>query len=130
MEESIFKKLLATAKEAAKHSYSPYSHFSVGAAVMTEEGSIYSGTNIENASYGDTVCAERVAIFKAVSEGARKLLALAVYSKKAALAYPCGMCLQVINEFADGEMPVLVAGNVGEKQYKLSDLLPHPFDAQ
>ncbi len=78
MENEVLDKLLDAATEAAEHSYSPYSGFPVGAAVLTADGSIYSGTNVENASYGATMCAERVAIFKAVSEGADKILALAV----------------------------------------------------
>ena len=112
--------------DARKRSYSPYSGFPVGAAVLTADGSIYSGTNVENASYGATMCAERVAIFKAVSEGADKILALAVYTSAAEFAFPCGMCLQVLSEFAE-DIPVIVAGDSGMKTFSLSELLPHRF---
>ncbi|MBO4479501.1 MAG: cytidine deaminase [Clostridia bacterium] len=126
MENEVLDKLLDAATEAAEHSYSPYSGFPVGAAVLTADGSIYSGTNVENASYGATMCAERVAIFKAVSEGADKILALAVYTSAAEFAFPCGMCLQVLSEFAE-DIPVIVAGDSGMKTFSLSELLPHRF---
>ena len=126
MEEEVLDRLIDAAEEAASHSYSPYSGFPVGAAVLTAGGNIYAGTNVENASYGATMCAERVAIFKAVSEGEDKLLALAVYTSAAAYAYPCGMCLQVLSEFAE-DIPVIVAGDAGMKRFKLSELLPHRF---
>ena len=126
MEQEVLDRLLDAAEEAATHSYSPYSGFPVGAAVLTAGGNIYSGTNVENASYGATMCAERVAIFKAVSEGEDKILALAVYTSAAAYAYPCGMCLQVLSEFAE-DIPVIVAGDAGMKRFTLSELLPHRF---
>lgn len=126
MEEEVLDKLIDAAEEAASHSYSPYSGFPVGAAVLTAGGNIYAGTNVENASYGATMCAERVAIFKAVSEGEDKILALAVYTSAAAYAYPCGMCLQVLSEFAE-DIPVIVAGDAGMKRFTLSELLPHRF---
>lgn len=127
MENQVLNKLSEAAAKAAKNSYSPYSGFAVGAAVLTENGKVYSGTNVENASYGATMCAERVAIFKAVSEGEKKILALAVYTDAADYAYPCGMCLQVLSEFAE-DIPVFVTGNSGTKTFKLSELLPHRFD--
>lgn len=127
MENQVLNKLSEAAAKAAKNSYSPYSGFAVGAAVLTENGKVYSGTNVENASYGATMCAERVAIFKAVSEGEKKILALAVYTDAADYAYPCGMCLQVLSEFAE-DIPVFVTGKVGTKTFKLSELLPHRFD--
>ncbi len=126
MEEEVLDRLIDAAEEAASHSYSPYSGFPVGAAVLTAGGNIYAGTNVENASYGATMCAERVAIFKAVSEGEDKILALAVYTSAAAYAYPCGMCLQVLSEFAE-DIPVIVAGDAGMKRFTLSELLPHRF---
>ena len=126
MEEKVLDRLIDAAEEAASHSYSPYSGFPVGAAVLTAGGNIYAGTNVENASYGATMCAERVAIFKAVSEGEDKILALAVYTSAAAYAYPCGMCLQVLSEFAE-DIPVIVAGDAGMKRFTLSELLPHRF---
>ena len=126
MDEEVLDRLLDAATEAAQHSYSPYSGFPVGAAVLTAGGNIYAGTNIENASYGATVCAERVAIFKAVSEGEDKILALVVYTNAASYAFPCGMCLQVLSEFAE-DIPVIVAGDAGMKTFSLSELLPHRF---
>ena len=89
-------KLLAAAVQAAKNSYSPYSHFAVGAAILTKNGNIYLGTNIENVSYGGTVCAERVAVWKAVSEGELEMEALAVVGPGTKEAYPCAMCRQVL----------------------------------
>ena len=117
--------LKAAAKEASKASYSPYSKYAVGAAVLTEKG-LYAGTNVENASYGATMCAERVALFKAVSEGARQVSALAVYAGPS-LPYPCGMCLQALSEFASADAPVLIASETEEKELSFKDLLPHPF---
>lgn len=126
MEQEVLDRLLDAAEEAATHSYSPYSGFPVGAAVLTAGGNIYSGTNVENASYGATMCAERVAVFKAVSEGEDKILALAVYTSAANYAFPCGMCLQVLSEFAE-DIPVIIAGDAGMKRFTLSELLPHRF---
>ncbi|MBE5923783.1 MAG: cytidine deaminase [Lachnospiraceae bacterium] len=119
--------LMDKAKEAYKNSYAPYSNFCVGAALITEDGSVYSGCNIENASYGATNCAERTAIFKAVSEGYRKISVIAVAAKDGSCAYPCGMCLQVMNEFMkDGR--ILLEENGQLVSYSLNELLPHGFD--
>ncbi len=126
MEQEVLDRLLDAAEEAASHSYSPYSGFPVGAAVLTAGGNVYSGANVENASYGATMCAERVAVFKAVSEGEDKILALAVYTSAANYAFPCGMCLQVLSEFAE-DIPVIIAGDAGMKRFTLSELLPHRF---
>lgn len=118
--------LLNIAKQAAEHAYAPYSEFYVGAALLTQDGKVYTGCNIENASYGATNCAERTAIFKAVSEGERNFKKIAVASKAGTTAYPCGVCLQVINEF----MPegVVILENEGEViTYTLKELLPHGF---
>lgn len=128
MEEETLHALVLAAREASARSYSPYSGFSVGAAVLTAKGNVYGGTNIENASYGATVCAERVAILKAVSEGERKIVAIAVHADAAEVAVPCGMCLQVLSEFAEGDIPVILSGKGGTRPYRLSDLLPHPFN--
>ena len=117
--------ILRLAREAQKHSYSPYSGFSVGAALLAEDGRIFQGCNIENASYGVGICAERTAVFKAVSEGARSFKAIAIAADT--IAWPCGACRQVLNEFAP-DIRVLVtdaAGNVDEKN--LRDLLPNSF---
>ncbi len=126
MEDEILDNLVDAATEASRHSYSPYSNFPVGAAVLTPSGKIYTGTNIENSSYGATICAERVAIFKAISEGEEKILAIAVYTDAATIAFPCGMCLQVLTEFAE-DIPVILASDSGMRSYMLSDLLPHRF---
>ena len=127
IEEGMVYSLRGAAFMACKNSYSPYSGFAVGAAVLTEGGFIYSGTNIENASYGATMCAERVAIFKAASDGKRKILALAVTTTAPTLPYPCGMCLQVLSEFAEESIPVYLTGEGVEKSFTFSELLPHRF---
>ena len=103
--------LVRVARDAAADAYCPYSKYPVGAAVLTEDGQVYTGSNIENVSYGLTMCAERVAIYKAVSHGARRpLAALAVVGGDAAnLASPCGACRQVLAEFATAETPVFIA---------------------
>lgn len=120
-------KLIKEAKEALKNSYSPYSKFRVGSAVLTENGSIYSGTNIENASYGLTICAERVAIFKAISEGAKKIVAIAVISDNSEICVPCGACRQVIWEFGK-DIEVIMASFEGEMDIKkIGNLLPQGF---
>lgn len=117
--------LLKKAYDAKKNAYVPYSNFSVGAALITKSGEIYTGCNIESASYGATNCAERTAIFKAVSEGHQKIRKIAIVSNSAD-TYPCGICRQVIAEFADDIE--IVIGNLEEyKIYSLEDLLPHSF---
>ena len=127
--------LLDAAQAARENSYSPYSKFKVGAAVLTEDGRIFQGTNIENASYGLTVCAERNAIFAAVSTGIRRFRALALITHKLpGLAFnsPCGACRQVMSEFMAPDTPVLIAVLDKNKRivYRktLRDLMPFPFD--
>lgn len=128
--------LAEAAAEAKRHSYSPYSHFKVGAAVLTEDGKIYTGTNIENASYGLTVCAERNAIFKAVGDGYRKLAALAVCTDPIpgdGLGTPCGACRQVMTEFMEQDAPLLVVSIKADGQLsiyakQLKDFMPYPFN--
>ena len=122
------RELIALAFEAKKRSYSPYSHFQVGAALLCEDGSVYFGCNIENASYGATNCAERTAIFKAVSEGKTKFLMLAVAADE--LPLPCGICRQVISEFCGCEFPIIVATDNEEKRFTLGDLLPNAFTSE
>lgn len=117
--------LLALAREAMKRSYSPYSHYPVGAALLCADGRIFQGCNIENASFGLTNCAERTAIFKAVSEGAEEFTAIAIASTISA-PWPCGACRQVLNEFAPG-IRVLVTWNGGQDEMSLDQLLPHGF---
>ena len=108
------QKLRALAKERASYAYSPYSHAKVGAALMTEDGSFFSGCNIENSSYGGTICAERVAIFNAVALGHKKIKKLYVYSE--AGWPPCGMCRQVMAEFASPELEIIIGDANGEKE--------------
>ena len=122
-----FRKLIAAAKAAQSNAHAPYSKFRVGAALLTKTGKVYTGCNVENASYGLTICAERVAITKAVSEGHRKFSAIAVVAPSSSLS-PCGACRQVLAEF--GEMVVVCADsrNTGKfRLYLLSELLPHAF---
>jgi len=117
--------LIDAARAAADRAYVPYSEFPVGAAVMCEDGTIYAGCNVENASYSATVCAERVAIFKAVSDGNYNITALAVYSENGQ-AFPCGTCLQVMAEF-NKNMRVFVVSDDDMNAFDLTDLLPYPF---
>lgn len=117
--------LLALARLAREKSYSPYSKWAVGAALLTASGRVFQGCNIENASFGMTICAERTAVFKAVSEGETEFVAIAIASEKTA-PWPCGACRQVLNEFApDLRVMVTWDGNVDEMP--LSALLPHGF---
>ncbi len=106
MKDSVRKELFLIAKEAANLAYAPYSKFKVGAALLTEDEMVYTGCNIENASYGATICAERVAMSKAISEGKMKYIAMAVYSEDA-IAWPCGICRQFIYEFSP-ELEIIV----------------------
>ena len=117
--------LVAMAREAMEFSYSPYSHFRVGAALLAKDGRVFKGCNIENASYGATNCAERTALFKAVSEGAREFTAIAITAEKSA-AWPCGICRQALYEFAP-ELRVIIAYGDSREEALLSDLLPHGF---
>ena len=121
-------KLIEEAKKALKNSYSPYSNFKVGASVLTSSGNIYRGTNIENISYSATMCAERVAIFNAVSNGEMEFDAIAIYHNGDSLPYPCGMCLQVLSEFViSDDFMVYVANDEEVESYTLKQLLPVKF---
>lgn len=128
MERQLQELLIKAAEEARKNAYCPYSDFPVGASVLTVDGKIFSGANIENVSYGLTVCAERVAIFKAVADGCEKLVALCVVADQGD-TFPCGACRQVFAEFADESAEIVIANSrLSEiRIYKLSDLLPHSF---
>ena len=118
-------KLVSLAAEARKKAHAPYSHFPVGAALLAKSGRAYTGSNVENASYGLTVCAERVAVFKAVSEGEREFEALAVVTENGVT--PCGACRQVLMEFG-GDIQVIVADTAGHRRvFALTDLLPEGF---
>lgn len=121
--------LIAAAAEARERAHVPFSHFQVGAALETVTGEIIKGCNIENASYGLTLCAERVAIFKAVSDGQREFSALAVVVDTDELTPPCGACRQIIWEFC-GDIPVTMANLKGRVEtMRMSELLPKAFDA-
>ena len=130
---TLAKQLLDEAKAARESAYAPYSQCRVGAALLTAEGKIYRGCNIENAAFGPTVCAERVAIFKAVSEGIRDFTAIAVVGGKSTqtdgLFPPCGVCRQVLREFCIPEkMSIILEQKDGSPiQLTLGDLLPHSF---
>ena len=117
------RELIGRAMEMANAAYAPYSHFHVGAAVLAESGKIYGGANVENASYGATVCAERSAIFAAVNAGERKLKAIAVTET------PCGVCRQVMREFCDPKAFKVIVGKStdGFKVFTLDELLPESF---
>jgi cytidine deaminase len=122
-----FRKLIAAAKAVQRNAHAPYSKFHVGAALLTKSGKVYTGVNVENASYGLTICAERVAMTKAVSEGHRKFAAIAVVAPSTALS-PCGACRQVLAEFS--EMVVICADSRNPRRFRLyllSELLPHAF---
>ena len=121
--------LLAAARDAAKAAYVPYSNFPVGAALITASGEIFTGANVENASYGLTVCAERTAVFAAALAGHREIVAIAVSAPRALRASPCGACRQVLNEFApvEGEMTVVLESEEGPQTTTLSTLLPMAF---
>jgi len=123
-----YSELIKMAEEAMQKAYAPYSGFRVGAAVLSGNGRVYTGANIENASYGATCCAERVAIFKAVSEGEKGIQAVAVASSSEETVFPCGICRQVMAEFGDAEMKILCGKTKGEYEvYTLRELLPHSF---
>ena len=109
-----------------EQAYAPYSNFRVGAALLAKSGNIYLGCNIENSSYGATNCAERTAIFKAVSEGEREFEAIAIVCSNGTKAYPCGICLQVMSEFLP-EGKVILEDENGIQTYKVSELLPSAF---
>ena len=130
MSEESLRELIETAKSARLQSIAPFSNFLVGAAVKTEEGKVYTGCNVESASYGLTVCGERVAIWKALSEGERKFTELAIVADTETLTPPCGTCRQIIWEFAKDA--IIILGNLhGETQIvSIRELLPRAFDAR
>ena len=126
--EIDYKQLRDKAKEASKMSYSPFSRFAVGAALIAKSGKIYSGCNVENSSFGMTNCAERTAIFKAVSEGGREILAIAIYSPNSDNCYPCGACRQVMYEFQGDDEIIIITEDCGRLDArKLSEFLPFGF---
>lgn len=132
-QEEQLQSLAESAIQAKEFSYSPYSHFQVGAALLCEDGSVYTGCNIENAAFGPTNCAERTAFFKAVSEGKREFAAIAIAGGRDGEAiteytYPCGVCRQVMAEFCKNDFKILVAKKKDDyKIYTLEELVPHRF---
>jgi len=122
------KKLIKAAKEASTHSYSPYSKYKVGAALLTQNGKIYTGTNVENASFPAGMCAERVALFDAVKNGEKDFEALAIFAEGENFPFPCGICRQVISEFTR-DIQVIIAKSEDEYVVKnISELLPDIFE--
>ncbi|MBS7265231.1 MAG: cytidine deaminase [Treponema sp.] len=132
-----YEELIKTATEMTKRSYVPYSHFHVGAALLDSNGKVWTGCNIENAAYGPSNCAERTAVFKAVSEGARSFEAIAIVGgpedengkvQIQDFCPPCGVCRQVLSEFCDREFKIILAnGNGEQKVFTLAELLPESF---
>lgn len=123
-----YKELIKIALDYRSRAYIPYSNFNVGAAVLCESGKIYGGCNIENASFGATNCAERTAIFKAVSEGESKIKAIAIVGSLSEITYPCGICRQVISEFGDDDVKVILAKSEDDYIVKdMSEILPGAF---
>lgn len=125
-----FEALIEVAKAARLQSVAPFSNFQVGAAVRTANGKVYTGCNVESASYGLTVCAERVAIWKALSEGERQFTDLAVVADTETLTPPCGTCRQIIWEFARGATIVFANLSGQQETFHIADLLPRAFDAR
>ena len=127
LNETHWQQLADAAKAASSHAYSPYSHFRVGAAVMTVNGGVASGCNVENASYGLTMCAERNAVFRAIADGATAIVALALYTPTPEPVTPCGACRQVIAEFgADARIRAYCDGSA-IAEFTLRALLPEAF---
>ncbi len=132
MNKEITEKLINAAQTARESSYSPYSNFSVGAALITKDGTVYTGANIESASFTPTICAERVAFFTAVHNGERSFEAIAIVGGKAGekltqFCAPCGVCRQVMTEFCDGDFKVILFNGTESKIFTLSELFPEAF---
>jgi cytidine deaminase len=126
--DAMWRSLEEHARRASEAAYCPYSGFSVGAAVMSEDGRIFSGCNVENASYGLTICAERNAIFQAVAAGARRIVAVAIFTPTEKPAAPCGACRQVINEFGPDTVVRSTCAREQDLQWTISELLPGAFE--
>ena len=126
---SEYDHLISAAKQARDNAHAPYSNFRVGAALRATSGRIFGGCNVENATYGLTVCAERVAVFKAISEGARKFTRIAVAADTDVLTPPCGACRQILWEFCGDVELILVNPRGKTETIRLKDLFPRPFDA-
>ncbi len=120
--------LIRAASETRPRAHAPYSGFRVGSALLTSNGEIFSGCNVENRSYGATVCAERVALASAVAAGDTTPVAIVVITDTSPPSLPCGLCLQALSEFAAPELPVRLVNPAGEsRELRLDELLPHPF---
>ena len=133
MKNEIFSSLVAKAIEAREMSYSPYSGFSVGAALLTKDGNIYTGANIENSGFTPTVCAERVAFFTAVNEGKREFEAIAIVGAKSdesisEFCPPCGVCRQVMSEFCSPDFKIILSDGKDMRVYSLDEIMPCRFD--
>lgn len=122
------EELVSAARAARKNAYAPYSHYAVGAAVLTASGKVYTGCNVENAAYPSGLCAERVAIFKAVADGEREMLAVVVVTSN--LGSPCGACRQVLSEFAEDDAVIVLAAAKGNrrKKYTMKQILLDRFE--
>jgi len=132
MNNETVSMLVKKANEARNKSYCPYSDFAVGAALLCSDGTIYTGANIENASYTPTICAERVAFFHAVHEGRRDFTAIAIVGGKSgcdvdSLCTPCGVCRQVMSEFCKGDFKIILSDGKTDSVFTLDDMLPHRF---
>src|SRR5438874_3670309 len=124
------KELVDAARRVRENAYAPFSEFKVGSALETEDGEIITGSNVESASYGLTVCAERVAVWNAISQGKRKIVRIAVVADTEDLTPPCGVCRQIIWEFG-GDIPVIFANIAGKiETVQMRDLLPRAFDTK
>ncbi|MDR2464695.1 MAG: cytidine deaminase [Streptococcaceae bacterium] len=131
MENKTRDSWIHLAQDAKRNAYIPYSHFPVGACLVTKDGQTFTGCNIENASFGLTNCAERTAIFKAVSDGAKEFQYLVIVGDTEGPISPCGACRQVVAEFCDQDMPVLLVGKDSEmKETTVSELLPYMFTSK
>lgn len=134
LESTILNSLIEKALQARKFSYAPYSSFAVGAALLTKDGQIFTGCNIENVSFGPSNCAERTAFFKAISDGKKEFTAIAIVGGKQnnlpeKIIYPCGVCRQVMVEFCDPDFQIICAKDESEyKIFTLKELMPNSFD--
>ena len=128
------EKLIALSLEMTGRAYAPYSHFHVGAALLADDGTVYGGCNVENGSYGATNCAERTAVYKAVSVGHTHFRAIAIAGgpggEVTSICPPCGICRQVLSEFCEPDMPVFLARGDGYEEYEFKDLLPLAFSVK
>jgi cytidine deaminase len=129
MPDPLTDSIVDAARRARLHAHAPYSHFLVGAALEDSAGAIHTGCNVENATYGLTLCAERVAVFKAISEGARRFIRIAIAADTDSLTPPCGACRQILWEFC-GDIPVILTNLQGKTEtLQLKTLFPRAFDA-